>query len=390
MNKNKLIVVLVWMLDVMWIGFVIPTLPDLVKLYWVSDHLISYWITVYALSAFLAGPLLWQLSDIYWRKKILLLCVLWSFLSSIVIATTPFYIYFLLWRLINWITWWNISILQAILSDISKTPQERKVNMWLIWTIFWVWFIVWPLMWGILLHFWPLVPYWWMVALCFIEILVIIFSYKETNENMIQKKIKFNPFWRMLKYIRKKEISHYISSMFLILCSFAVYQWVLPLYLNKHYNFSWTQSWYLLAWFWITMILNQIFVLRQFWLKYFSLNQLLYIINISLVIFFILITFTNNLVLFLIFFFILICIQTVVAPVYNWEIIEHTEVHSRWEIMWVLSSFQSLSMFVGPLMWWYLLALNLSIFSCSAVLIIISLIIIVNKIKRDNSLEKVS
>lgn len=377
MNKTKLIIVLVGLLDVMWIWFVIPTLPDLVKLYWVSDHLISYWITVYAFCAFMAWPLLWQLSDIFGRKIILLICVIWSFLSSIVIAATPYYIFFLIWRMINGITGWNISILQAIISDISKTSQERKVNMWLIGSIFGIWFIIWPLMWWMLLRFWALTPYWWMVILSFIEILVIAFAYKETNEHMINKPIKYNPLWRIFKYLRKPEINLYLISMLLILTSFWVYQWVLPLFLSKSYNFSWEQSWYLMAWFGITMIFNQVLLLKRFWLKRFSLNQLLYIINIWLIIFFILIATTKNLVLFLSYFFILVSIQTIVAPVYNWEIVEHTDIHSRWEIMWVLSSIQSLSMFVWPLLWWYLLALNLSIFDFSAVLIFISFLLII-------------
>lgn len=377
MNKTKLIIILVWLLDVMWIWFVIPTLPDLVKLYWVNEHLISYWITVYAFFAFMSWPLLWQLSDIFGRKIILLICVIWSFLSSLVIAMTPYYIFFLLWRLINGITGWNISILQAIISDISKTSEERKVNMWLMWSIFWIGFIIWPLMWWILLKYWALTPYWWMVILSFIEVLVIYFFYKETNEHIATKKIKYNPFGRIFKYLKKPEINLYIISMLIIMCSFWVYQWVLPLFMNKVFKFSWEQSWYLMAWFWITMIFNQIFLLRNFWLKKFSLNQLLYIINIWLVIFFALIATTNNLILFLSYFFFLVSIQTLVAPVYNWEIVEHTDVHSRWEVMWVLASVQSLSMFIWPLMWWYLLALNLSIFDFSSVLIIFSLILVI-------------
>lgn len=377
MNKTKLIIVLVGLLDVMWIGFVIPTLPDLVKLYWVSDHLISYWITVYAFCAFMAWPLLWQLSDIYGRKKILLICVIGSFLSSIVIAATPIYLFFLLGRMINGITGWNISILQAIISDISKTPQERKVNMWLIWSIFWIWFIIGPLMWWILLRYWALAPYRWMVVLSFIEILVIHYFYTETNEHMIAKTIKYNPFGRIFKYLKKPEINLYIISMLIIMCSFWVYQWVLPLFMHKVYHFSWEQSWYLMAGLGLTMVFNQVFLLKNFWLKKFSLNQLLYIINIWLVVFFWLIAITKDLNLFLMLFFFLVSIQTLVAPVYNWEIIEHTDVHSRWEVMWVLSSVQSLSMFIWPLIWGYLLAVNLSIFDFSAILIFVSLILVV-------------
>ena len=77
MNTIKIIILLVWFLDILWIGIFIPTLPELAKYYWINAHSISYAIVLYALFSFLSSPILWQLSDKYGRKSVLILCILW-------------------------------------------------------------------------------------------------------------------------------------------------------------------------------------------------------------------------------------------------------------------------------------------------------------------------
>lgn len=381
MNKNKIIIILVGFLDILSIWMIIPTLPDLAKYYHVSAHLISYWITIYALCAFLSAPILGQLSDIYWRKKILTVCVWGSFLSSLVIALVWLYPVFLIWRIINWLTWWNISILQAMISDISKTKEERQINMWLIWTLFWAWFIIWPLVWAIMLHFWILVPYWFMAILSLFETIVLLLFLKETNVHITHKKIKFNPFKQVITYFKMPKANLYIFSFFILLTAFSMYQSILPLYLNKVYWLSWSMSGYVLAWMWLIFVLNQMFLLRKFWLKKFSLNWLLYIINIGLFISFLALSLIKPLPAFLFLFIFVASLQIIVNPVYQWEIIEHVEIHSRWELIWVLASLQSISMFFWPLIWWILIDRNISIFICSSILVFFSILMVLKIVK---------
>lgn len=379
MDRNKLIIILVWFLDVLSIWIIIPTLPDLANLYWVSAHLISYWITTYAFFAFLATPLLWQLSDIFGRKKILNLCVIWSFISSLLIALIQVYPIFIIWRLLNWITGWNISILQAIITDVSKNKHDRMENMWILWTLFGLWFIVWPLFGAILLHFWTIIPYWFMAIISFIEALIITFYFKETNQNMEIKKIDYNPIKKILFYLKKQTVNLYLISFFFLILAIFIYQPVLTLYLNKHYWLSGSQSGYLFAWFWFILVLNQIFFLKQFWLKKFSINQLLNIINfwalIILLMLFLINKLTDNILIFIWLFLFMVPIQTLINPIYQSEIVEHAAKNAQWEIAWVISSLQSISMFIWPLIWGILLDQNISIFSASFIFIIFSIIV---------------
>lgn len=381
MNKNKFIIMLVGILDIISMWIVIPTLPDLVTFYKVSEHLITYWVTVYAFFAFLATPLLWQLSDIYWRKKILLLCVFGSFVSSLMIPLFTTYLIFLISRALNWVTWWNISILQSIITDISKNKEERMKNMWIIWAIFAWWFVFWPLFWAALLHFWPMMPYWFMAIFSLIEIVVIYLYYEETNEHMYKRKIKFNLIKQLVSHLKIPRLNYFMISFFLLITSFSIYQSVMPLYMSKNYWVSWSFSGYIMAASGLVLAINQWLLMWKFWLKKFTPNQLIMVINFWLLGFFLILTFITSLYVVVWFLIMLLPFRALLNPVYQSEIIEYTEVHERWEIMWVLTSIQSLAMFIWPLIWWILLEKDIDIFWFSSVFIIASIVIVLKIVR---------
>lgn len=382
MDKNKLTIILVWFVDILWIGIFIPTLPDLTIYYWVSAHSISYAIVLFALFSFLFWPILWQLSDKFWRKKILLLCIIGSFISSFIMSISQIFLVFLLGRIINGITGWNISIIQSMLSDISKTKEERMHNMWILGWLFGMWFIIWPIIWSLLLPLWVKAPFWFMTGLALVEIAMIFFLLSETNEHITNKKISLNPFWTILKYLKNKEVSIFLISFFTLILSFSLYQWMFPVFLAKHFHLPWYIAWYIMSWVWLFIAINQAFLLKRFWLKYFSLKQLFFITNIWIFIIFSLLSVINSLPLFLVVFYTLVFFQWVVNPIYQSEIVETTHLHDRWEIMWVMSSLQSMSMFIWPLIWWILIDKNISIFIFWSIIVFINILIVTSLVKK--------
>ena len=376
MDRNKLTIILVWFIDVLWISIYLPTLPDLAVYYNVSAHTLSYAISAYALFSFIFWPILGQLSDIYWRKKILLLCIIWAFIANLVMTLSPIFLVFLIWRIIAWISWGNISIIQAMLWDISKDKKERMSNMWIIWWLFWLCFIIWPLIWSLLITMWWVkAPFWFLTAFSFIEILMIIFFLKETNYHTVEKKLKFNPFWNILNFFKHKEIWLFLISFFLLTLSFSMYQWMMPMYLSKHFGIPWNISWFILSWVWVMIVLNQLFLLKRFWLKYFTLKKLFIILNTWLFISFVILSFPLNFAIFLVFFAIIMLFQWPVMPVYQSEVVDFIDKWQRWEIMWVMASLQSMSMFFWPMLSWILIDKNISMFIVAAFIVFINLFI---------------
>ncbi len=374
MNTIKIIILLVWFLDILWIGIFIPTLPELAKYYWINAHSISYAIVLYALFSFLSSPILWQLSDKYGRKSVLILCILWTFIANLIMSISDIFIIFIIARIINWFTWWNISVLQSMLSDISISKKDRMSNLWLIWALFWLWFIVWPILWSILLPFSIKAPFWFMTWLAVFEFFIVIIFLKETNNKKVNKKINYNPTKTLIKFLKIPNVNLFLVSFFMLILSFSMYQWMFPVYLNIKFWIPWNIIWYIMAWIWILIAFNQSVLLKRFWLKYFHLKNLFIIINFSLFILFIILSLINYFPAFLFVFYIMVLFSWVVNPIYVWEIVESTNEYDRWEIMWVLSSMQSISMFIWPSISWILIDKNISIFIWWALIIFINLI----------------
>lgn len=381
MNKNKFIIILVGFIDILAIWIFIPTMPDLASYYWVSAHSISYAITLFAFFSFLFGPILGQLSDKFWRKWILFLCIIWSFISSFIMSISQLFSVFLIWRVINWITGWNISIIQSMMNDISSTKEERMHNMWILWWLFGMWFIIGPVIWSLILPLWVKAPFWLMTGLALVELLLIAFLLSETNNYITkEKKIDINPLKTIIKYIKKKDVSILLISFFLLILSFSMYQWMFTIFLNKHFWVPWSYAWYVMWWIWLWIAINQAFLLKKFWMKYFSLKNLFIITNFWILIIFSLLSLINHLPLFLVVFYTLVFFQWVVNPIYQSEIVETSHITDRWEIMWVLSSLQSMSMFIWPSISWILIDKDISMFMFAALIILVNIVFFLRKI----------
>lgn len=352
-------------------------MPDLTDYYGVSAHSISYAIVLFAFFSFLFGPILGQLSDKFGRKKILLLCIIGSFISSLMMSMSALFWVFLLGRVINGISWGNMSIIQSMMNDISKTKEERMHNMWILGWLFGMWFIIGPIIGALLLPYWVKAPFWLMTGLSIVEIIMIMVFLTETNHHINEiKKIDFNPLKTIIKYIKKKEVSIFLVSFFILISSFAMYQGMFTVFLHKHFWVPGSYSGYIMAGIGLGIAINQAFLLKRFWMKYFSLKQLFLITNFWIFIIFWLLSVINTLPLFLVVFYSLIFFQWVVNPIYQSEIVETAHLTDRWEIMWVLGSLQSMSMFIGPSISWILIDRNISIFMFAAGIVFVNILLL--------------
>lgn len=370
---NKKIVLFIAFMDVLWFAIFIPALPEIAQYFNISLWYTWFILTVYALFSFLFTPILGQLSDKYWRKYILFLSVVWTFVWNLIIYFSPNFWIFLIWRVIDGATWWNISIIQSILSDISKNKQERTKNMWYIWALFGISFIVWPFLWWFLLKFGINTLFLVILILSIIEIFVLLF-FKETIKEKFTHKISYNPFWKILFYFKDKNINYILLSFFLVIFSISFFQLMLPVVLNKDFLISWEYAGYIMGLMWVVWTLNQIFFLKKFWLNKFDNKKLIFITNIWLFFTVLIMWLTSNLYMFLLFSFLNVVFMWVFRPVYTSEIIEHTK--KTGEILWVISSLRSLTMIIGPFLSGIFIDFQFNIFVISAIFILFSLIII--------------
>lgn len=215
-----------------------------------------------------------------------------------------------------------------------------------------------------------------MVLLSFIEILLVKFFLKETVVEKNDKKIEKNPFVSIKKYFTNKNVNYWIISFFIVIFSFTMYQEMLPLFLEKEFWLSGQMAWYILAWAGIVAMLNQWFLLKKVWLKYFKIDTLVILSNVLIFVFMILLWFTSNIYIFLLLFYSLVMIQWIFTPIYTSEIIQNVWKQNVWEVLWVMNSLRSIWMTIWPVFAGYLIDHDLNIFLVAWIIMIWSLVLV--------------
>lgn len=378
MNQSTLqkIIIYWWLLlDVIGIAVLIPAFPDLKTYYTIGDFQVTMGLTIYSLCAFIAAPLLWQLSDRYGRKWILSWCVAGTALSYLVLLLTHSYWVFILSRAINGITGWNISILQAILTDISATKEEKAANFWLMGAMFGLWFIIWPVIWSLLLQSgWVHGIFWGGTLFAIVELILLIIGFRNTNTPESDKQISLNSLVVIGKYFKKERMRPYLISLGLLGMGGFMINATQSLYMNHIFGTSGEQYGYYLAILWIITWLNMALLVPRFWTKKFANRQLIILAHLALIIWYAIVGIVSKEWIFLAVFYTTIAFGNIYTPIYNIEIMSQAHPDEIGEISGMLGGLQSLFMFVWPLIWWVLLSANINVFGVASICCIISII----------------
>lgn len=376
MNWQKIAVYVSILLDVLGIGILIPAMTELMHLYALPDYAVSLGIVAYSLCSFLAAPLMGQLSDIYGRRWPLVASIFWSSISWLILFISAPWAYFLA-RIVNGITGGNMSILQAILTDISVDENDRKKNFWLLWAMFWLGFVIGPML-GSLLMDTGSVHSIFTFGLVFsaINIVLVLTVFKETNSHRSTRKLNINPFpvlWKYISHIDYRWIM--ISLLFVGIANFS-YQSIMAIITEQRFNISGTHIGYYLAILWLITIINQALIVPKFWIKYFTNKQLLNIISLGMIPGVMVMLLAPQRWIFIIGWFSIVPFWSLLQVAYNNEIVKKVEHTKVGEAVGVLGSLQSLVMFVGPLIWSFALAKNIPVFIFTLVSLVLAFIAI--------------
>ena len=134
-------------LDMIGVGLIIPSLPDVVRRFVTEEHLVSeyfgYFISVYAFMQFVASPLLGSLSDMYGRRPVLLTSLFMASIDYLFMAFAPNLTFLFIGRMISGLTGASATVCMAYVADIS-TDDNRSSNYGLLGAAFGLGFIIGP------------------------------------------------------------------------------------------------------------------------------------------------------------------------------------------------------------------------------------------------------
>ncbi|KND47425.1 MAG: MFS transporter, DHA1 family, tetracycline resistance protein [Parcubacteria bacterium C7867-004] len=263
MHKLKsplFIVFCIVFVDVLGIGILIPVIPLLLTDPEYPYHLTGITIdqgyvllglltAIYPLMQFVATPLLGQLSDRIGRKPVLAVSLLGTSLSYVVFAiaiiTKNIPLLFLS-RAVDGITGGNISVAQAAIADTTP-PEKRARNFGIIGAAFGIGFVVGPFLGGklsdpsVVSWFDAATPFWFAAILAFLNMLAVLFLFKETLKEKTHEAFHFlQSIINIGKAFTMPKLKKLFSVSFLFHSGFTFYTSFFGAYLI--YRFAFTQG----------------------------------------------------------------------------------------------------------------------------------------------------
>ncbi len=262
MFKNKILVTIFCtvFIDLIGIGILIPVIPQLFANPLSPEFLLpagtslntgfmmlGLLVALYPIGQFLATPILGQLSDRYGRKKVLALSLFGTAISYVLFAigiiTKNIPLLFFS-RFFDGLTGGNISVAQAMISDVSK-PENRMKNFGMLGAAFGLGFIFGPYIGGklsdpsVVSWFSASVPFFFAAILAFLNMLSVWFLLKETNTNLKTEKITWNKSISNIKRATKiPGLNAIFLTNFLFFGGFTFFTTFFSVYLINKFGFT--------------------------------------------------------------------------------------------------------------------------------------------------------
>lgn len=152
------------LLDVLSFGLLIPITPTLIKHFTAGDEVnASFYVglfgTVWALMQFLCAPLLGALSDVFGRRRILLISCFGLGLDFILMGLSQNLTWLFVGRIISGITASGFATAGAYIADVTP-PEKRSAAYGMFGAAFGIGFVIGPAVGGILGNYNMWLPFW--------------------------------------------------------------------------------------------------------------------------------------------------------------------------------------------------------------------------------------
>lgn len=349
MSKQKLIIGLTVLMDVIGIGIVLPSLPFYIGRVGGAALVITYLSAVYSICSFLSTPILGALSDRIGRRPVLIVSIISTAIGWFVFASAKSLPLLFLGRIIDGLAAGNISTSQSYLVDIAKNEKERTHNLGIVGAIFGVGLIIGPLIGGALSNISPSFPFWTAGMLATINAVAAYFYLPESNKTKNTEKMYVNPFRPIMRAWDNKKLAPYFIIWTLFgMATSGVYV-ISALYFADRFGFSAVVIGLIMAVQGLIMAVNQAFGMKRFWLRHFKEPQLVLIMFFAFALGYL---FTGLVYAIIFFIGLLFSVfsQSVLRAVFMSEVMGLAKINEKGEVMGILGSVVSLGMIIGPLL----------------------------------------
>jgi multidrug resistance protein len=371
LNKTLWVLVFISIINSMGFGIIIPLLYSYGKKFGVTEQTIGLLTAAFSISQFFATPVLGSLSDKYGRKPILVLSLVGTCVSFILFGLANSIVMLFAARILDGLTGGNISVAQAMISDISS-PKERAKNFGILGSAFGFGFVIGPAIGGLLSKFGTQVPFFFAAGIALLGVILTLFLLKETNKNSVKGKFNKFKFKSLVTVLQRPVIGTAIFIGFLLTMAQFTMLIGFQTFSVDNLKLSPTQIGLFYAGFGVTGILMQLSV--PLIKKVISSQALILLISTLFCLgMMILAGFATGFVLFAISIGIYGLFNGLRNPMLNTIIADRNEESERGEIMGINQSYASIGQTLGPVTAGLITAISIhSVFFLSSLYILIA------------------
>jgi multidrug resistance protein len=376
-RKTLWVLVFISVINSMGFGIIVPLLYSYGKKFGVTEQTIGLLTAAFSIAQFFATPVLGSLSDRFGRRPLLAISLVGTFASFIMFGLANSMVMLFAARILDGITGGNISVAQAMVSDISS-PKERAKNFGILGSAFGFGFVIGPAIGGLLSKFGEKVPFFFAAGIALIGVLLTVFLLEETNKRAKDGKSKdkghnFN-FVSLITVMKKPVIGTAVFVGFLL--TMAQFTMIIGFqtFTVDVLKINPTQIGLMYAGFGVTGILMQLAV--PLIKKLFSSQALILMLSTLVCLGMMILTgFATGLAMFIVSISIYGLFNGLRNPMLNAIIADHNADSEKGEVMGINQSYASIGQTLGPVSAGLITAISVhSIFFLSSLYILIALL----------------
>lgn len=346
----------------------VPVLPFFIKMYDQPEFILWLMVSIFSFFQFFAAPIMWALSDKYGRKPVLVLTQAGTMVSWLVLWIVYFVpqisifwvvllpvLIALISRAFDGITWGNVSVAQAMLSDLTA-PRERTKIFGMNSAFFGLSLMTGPALWALAMS--TQYSFLWTALLgalfSLITLVIMIFKLQETlppserDHDMQIDTQTFHIIKLAQKWLGIETIRYSIIMKLFLMVAFMSYTTISALYLIDVFGFDEKEVWLYLIFTWSFLIVHQsISVAWIVWKLRDRKSLLLWMLLVWIA--FIGMWLTKNIIVFTCFYCFAVLGISLSISTTNALISRSVNRKSQWEVMGFSSSIDSLVAIIIPL-----------------------------------------
>lgn len=213
-NKMLWILLFIAVINSMGFGIIIPLILSYGKKFGVNNEVLGILTASFSIAQFFATPVLGTLSDRLGRKWILAFSLLGSCVSFILFGLANSLLLLFVARILDGITGGNISVAQAMVSDMSS-EEERAKNFGLLGSAFGFGYVIGPAIGGLLNGLGDRIPFFFASGMSLLGMTLTLLFLNETSSDKTRNKNKHNKLFNFKALISVLKIPTIGASVFM-------------------------------------------------------------------------------------------------------------------------------------------------------------------------------